>query len=258
MKKPTKIELEINKVYNEPCLETMKRMKDDFVDLVITSPPYNMNLRIRNGKYCSRQVVKEFSTKYANFSDNLPIDEFYELHSNVLRELLRVSKIVFYNIQIVTGSKRAFFKIIGEFSDYLKDIVIWDKGYAQPAMASNVLNRQSELILIFDKEHAISRQFKKCNFERGTLDDVWQIKRGRQVDKNHSAVFPEKLVETILTNFSDENDLIYDPFMGTGTTAKVSSLFNRKWIGSEINEEYCEVINQRVEITRNLFSFVDK
>jgi site-specific DNA-methyltransferase (adenine-specific)/modification methylase len=248
-------ELEVNKVYNEPCLETMKRMKDDSVDLVITSPPYNMNLRIRNGKYCSRQVVKEFSTKYANFSDNLPIDEFYELHSSVLKELLRVSKIIFYNIQIVTGSKRAFFKIIGEFSDYLKDIVIWDKGYAQPAMAPNVLNRQSELILIFDKEHAISRQFKKCNFKRGTLDDVWQIKRGKQVDKNHGAVFPEKLVETILTNFSDENDLIYDPFMGTGTTAKVSSLFNRKWIGSEINKEYCEIINQRVEITKNLFTF---
>ena len=113
----SELKLEINRVYNEPCLETMKRMPNDLVDLVITSPPYNMNLRIRNGKYCSRQVVKEFSTKYANFSDNLPIDEFYELHSTVLRELLRVSKIVFYNIQIVTGSKRAFFKIIGEFSD---------------------------------------------------------------------------------------------------------------------------------------------
>jgi site-specific DNA-methyltransferase (adenine-specific) len=251
-------EFEINKVYNEPCLETMKRMPDNLVDLVITSPPYNMNLRIRNGKYCSRQVVKEFSTKYANFSDNMPIDEFYELHSSVLKELLRVGKIVFYNIQIVTGSKRAFFKIIGEFSDSLKDIIIWDKGYAQPAMASNVLNRQSELILVFDNENAISRQFGKCNFDRGTLGDVWQIKRSRQIDKKHSAVFPEKLVETILTNFSNENDLIYDPFMGTGTTAKVSSLFNRKWIGSEINDEYCEVINQRVEITRNLFSFIDK
>ncbi|MGI8468943.1 MAG: DNA-methyltransferase [Pyrinomonadaceae bacterium] len=245
---------EINRVYNEPCLETMKKMPGDFVDLVITSPPYNMNLRIRNGKYCSRQVVKEFSTKYAHFSDNLPIDEFYELHSSVMRELLRVSKIIFYNIQIVTGSKRAFFKIIGEFSDCLKDIIVWDKGYAQPAMASSVLNRQSEFILIFEKENAISRQFGKCNFERGTLGDIWQIKRSKQVDKNHSAVFPEKLVETILTNFSNEKDLIYDPFMGTGTTAYVSSLFNRNWIGSEINEEYCRVIEERVKRSRNLFS----
>ena len=83
-----------------------------------------MNLRIRNGQYCSRQIVKEFSTKYEEFDDNLPIDEFYNFHSKVIKELLRVSELIFYNIQIVTGSKRAFFKIIGEYSDFLKDIII--------------------------------------------------------------------------------------------------------------------------------------
>jgi site-specific DNA-methyltransferase (adenine-specific)/modification methylase len=85
-------------------------MDDKSIDIVVTSPPYNMNLRIMNGKYCSRQVTKEFSTKYNEFSDNLPIDEFYKLHSSILKELIRVSDIVFYNIQIVTGSKRAFLK----------------------------------------------------------------------------------------------------------------------------------------------------
>lgn len=254
MSKKVKKEIELNKVYNESCLETLKRIPDDFIDLVVTSPPYNMNLRIRNGKYCSRQIVKEFSTKYSNFDDNLPIEEYYSFHSKVIGELLRTSKIVFYNIQIVTGSKRAIFKIIGEYSDCLKDIVIWDKGFAQPAMASNVLNRQSELILIFEKSNAISRQFSKCNFKRGTLGDVWNIGRGKKIDKNHSAVFPEKLVETILTNFTDENDIIYDPFMGTGTTALVSKVLNRKWIGSEINEEYCKTITQRVKDNVSLFN----
>lgn len=103
----------LNKTYNEPNLETLKRIPDNSIDLVLTSPPYNMNLRIRNGKYCSRQITKEFSTKYEGFDDNLPIDEFYNLHSSIIRELLRTSSIIFYNIQIVTGSKRAFFKIIG-------------------------------------------------------------------------------------------------------------------------------------------------
>jgi site-specific DNA-methyltransferase (adenine-specific) len=255
-KKVNKEEIELNKVYNESCLDTLQRIPDDFIDLVVTSPPYNMNLRIRNGKYCSRQIVKEFSTKYSNFDDNLPIEEYYSFHSKVISELLRTSKIVFYNIQIVTGSKRAIFKIIGEYSDYLKDIVIWDKGYAQPAMASNVLNRQSELILIFEKSNAISRQFSKCNFKRGTLGDVWNISRGKKIDKNHSAVFPEKLVETILTNFTDENDIIYDPFMGTGTTALVSKVLNRRWIGSEINEDYCQTITQRIKDEVSLFNSI--
>lgn len=124
-------------VFNENCLDTLSKMEDDSIDLVITSPPYNMNLRIRNGRYCSRQInppTKEFTTKYKGFNDNLPIDEFYEFHLNVLKELLRVSPIVFYNIQVVTGSKRAFFKIIGELNEYLKDIIVWDKGHAQPAI----------------------------------------------------------------------------------------------------------------------------
>ena len=80
--------MELNKVFNENCLTTLERFGDNTIDLVITSPPYNMNLRIRNGSYCSRQIVKEFSTKYEGFDDNLPIDEFYELHSKIIRELL--------------------------------------------------------------------------------------------------------------------------------------------------------------------------
>jgi site-specific DNA-methyltransferase (adenine-specific)/modification methylase len=167
---------------------------------------------------------------------------------------LRVSKIVFYNIQIVTGRKRAFFKIIGEFSEQLKDIVIWDKGVAQPAMSSGVLNRQSELILVFEKENAISRKFSKFNFERGTLSDIWTISRGRKIDKSHGAVFPEKLVSTILENFSDEGDIVYDPFMGTGTTAVVSQKLKRKWVGSELSQTYCELITKRIqEIEVGLF-----
>jgi len=239
--------MEVNKIYNENCLQTLKRFDDNSIDIVITSPPYNMNLRIRNGSYCSRQIVKEFSTKYEGFDDNLPIDEFYELHSNIIRELLRVSNIIFYNIQIVTGSKRAFFKIIGEFSEQLKDIVIWDKGVGQPAMSPGVLNRQSELILIFEKENAISRKFSKFNFERGTLGDIWNISRGRKIDKSHGAVFPEKLVSTILENFSDEGDIVYDPFMGSGTTAVVSQKLNRKWLGSELSPNYCQLIQKRID-----------
>jgi site-specific DNA-methyltransferase (adenine-specific)/modification methylase len=249
------MKIELNKIYKESCLETLKRMKDNSIDSVITSPPYNMNLRIRNGVYCSRQIVKELSTKYANFDDNLPIEEYYELHLSILKELLRVSSMVFYNIQIVTGSKRAIFKIIGELSDYLKDIVIWDKGNGQPAMAERVMNRRTELILIFDKNNAISRQFDVCNFKRGTLDDLWLIKRGKKVSSEHGAVFPEELIYTILENFTKEGNTIYDPFMGTGTTAVVSKKLKRNYIGSEISEEYIKVANKRLKELDGLLKF---
>ena len=103
--------MEINKLYNENCLETLAKMPDKFVDLVVTSPPYNMRTRIRNGEYTTREKREHFSKKYKHFGDDLSIDDFYSFHSEVLRELLRVAKIVCYNFQIVTGSKEAFFKI---------------------------------------------------------------------------------------------------------------------------------------------------
>jgi site-specific DNA-methyltransferase (adenine-specific)/modification methylase len=251
--------MELNKIYNEDCLTTLKKMKDDSVNLVVTSPPYNMNLRIRRkkgrgkyedgawGEYTSRQIVKEFSSKYEHFDDNLPIDEYNALHTEILNELLRVSPLVFYNISIVTGSKRSVFKMIGDFNEQLKDIIVWDKGHGQPAMAEHVLNRRTELILVFDKHDGISRQFLTAgNFQRGTLDDIWLVKRQRSKLKGHGAVFPEELVEKVLENFTDENDTIYDPFMGTGTTAVVAQNLNRNYIGSEISEKYLTVAQDRL------------
>jgi len=236
-----------NTIFNQDCLKTMKRMEDSSIDLVVTSPPYNMNLRISNGKYHSRQVTKELTTKYSDFSDNLPIEEFYKLHLQILKELIRVSDLVFYNIQIVTGSKRAFFKIIGDLNEYLKDIIVWDKGHGQPAIGEKVLNRQSELILVFEKDYPVSRQFrKKGKFKRGTLNDVWRI--SRELSKlDHGAVFPEALVEEILKNFSDKGDIIYDPFMGSGTTAVVAKKLERFFIGSEISKKYVEFARKRLK-----------
>jgi len=141
------------------------------------------------------------TTKYDGFDDNLPIDQFYDFHSKILKELIRVSDIVFYNISIVTGSKRAFFKLIGEFNEQLKDIIVWDKGYAQPSISEKTLNRQSELILVFEK-NGISRRFQQGTFEKGCLNDVWQIKplKNKSKEINHAAKFPDELVEKILTN----------------------------------------------------------
>ena len=63
----------------------------------------------------------------------------------------------------------------------------------------------------------------------------------------HPAIFPEKLVVDQITSWTNENDLVYDPFMGSGTTAKMSILNNRNWIGSEISSEYCEIIEERIK-----------
>lgn len=221
------------------CLDHLRAFPENAFEVTITSPPYNMNLRIRNGKYC-RRTDKSFSAKYNHYNDDMPLDEFLLFHHTVLGELIRTSGIVFYNIAVVTGSKRAFFKMIGDYCDYLKDIIIWDKGHGQPAMHDGVLNRQSELILVFDKTNAISREFSYYNWARGTLSDTWQIKRERSKVPGHRAVFPEALVEKILLNFTKEGDTVYDPFMGSGTVLRVGTRLGRNVVGSELSAEYFE------------------
>ena len=239
--------MRLNYIYNECCLTTLKRIKDDSIDTVITSPPYNMNLRIRNGKYCSRQIIKELTTKYDGFTDNLNIDQYYNFHSKVLSELLRVSKLVFYNIQLLTGNKRSVFKMIGNYSNYLKDIVTWDKGHAEPSIQAGVLNKRTEFVLVFEKENSISRKFKTAQFKRGSLDDLWLIQREKSSLSSHKAIFPEKFVYKILSNFTNEKDIIYDPFMGTGSTAIVCKKTNRLFIGSDINKNYVDIALQRLQ-----------
>ncbi len=235
-----------DKIYNENCIDTLKRISNNTIDLVVTSPPYNMRTRIRNGKYTTREKTDHFSKKYKHFDDALSIDDFYDFHSKVLKELLRTSKIICYNFQIVTGSKEAFFKIIGEFNLYIKDIIIWDKGHGQPAMHEMILNSCYEFILILENDKKAGRMINNAKFERGCMDNILRIKRGKKISTDHGAVFPEKLVHILIESFSKVGDLVYDPFIGTGTTAIVSNKLKRNFLGSEISFEYYESAIKRI------------
>lgn len=234
------------KLYLGDCREVLKSLPSNSVDLVFTSPPYNMNLRIRNGKYCSRQITKELTTKYEDYDDNLPMEQYYRFNEEVITELLRVSDLVFYNVQFLTGNKQALFKLIAEFTNKLKEFIVWDKINAQPAIGSNVMNSQFEVILVFQNSNPISRAFNTAQFDRGTLANIWQIRRGKKIDKDHGAVFPLELAETVISNFSNKGSVILDPFMGTGTTGLACKKLNRDFIGIEMSEKYMQVSKRRL------------
>lgn len=233
---------------NGDCLELMKDIPEGSVDMVFTSPPYNMNLRIRNGKYCSRQIVKELTIKYRNYADNLPMEDYYKLNADVINQCLRVSDLVFYNVQILTGNKPALFKLMGNFSHKLKEMIVWDKVNAQPAIGSNVMNSQFELILVFQNSKPESRSFSSAQFKRGTLSNHWTIKRGSEKVDGHGAVFPTALAEKVISNFSREGDTVLDPFMGSGSTGVAAKNLNRSFIGIELDKEYFEIAKKRIEL----------
>jgi site-specific DNA-methyltransferase (adenine-specific)/modification methylase len=123
--------IEFNTIYNEDCLETMKRMPDKSVDAIVTSPPYNLRLNSNGTGYKERGKTSAYSGKYDSFSDALPMNEYRDYHSQIINEMCRVSKVVFWNIQIVTGNKDAVFQILGSHFAQVRDVVVWDKGHGQ-------------------------------------------------------------------------------------------------------------------------------
>jgi site-specific DNA-methyltransferase (adenine-specific) len=84
------------KLFNDDCLKVLPTIPDNSIDLVVTSPPYNMRTRVNNGKYTTREKTNHFSKKYKNFDDALSIDDYYNFHKKIINEMLRISKLIFF------------------------------------------------------------------------------------------------------------------------------------------------------------------
>ena len=247
--------MEIDKIYNMDCLLGMTHIPDGSIDAIITSPPYNFNLRIHYGKYggwCDKDP-----NKYGNMmNDRMPMEEYFQWQCECIEQMLRISKgLLFYNIQMITGNKVALCKILGKFANYVKDVIIWDKKTAEPAINEGVLNSQYEFIIVFDKATAIARQFPVFNAERGTVTNIWQIGKNTEHNIiNHSAMFPVDLPRKIIHLFTKEGDTVLDPFMGSGTTAVACIKEKRHFIGFELNELYWKKACQRIDAEQRQLS----
>ncbi len=260
--------MEIYKIYNEDCLVTMGNMPDNFIDFVITSPPYD-NIRNYNGYHF----------------------EFEKIAIELYR-VLKIGGVIIWVIADATidGSETGtsfrqalFFKEIG-FK--LHDTMIYYKNNPMP-QTGNRYHQHFEYMFAFSKGtpktfNPILEPTKykglanmKNRGQNGSLDyekvertkekkigNVFFYSIGGGIstkDKiafNHPAIFPEALVADQINTWTNENDLVYDPFMGSGTTAKIAHILKRRWIGSEISKEYVEISEARLkEHTMNdLFS----
>ena len=119
-------------------------------------------------------------------------------------------------------------------------------------MHTGVLNKATELIIMFESNAKAGRCFNTYNFNRGELSDIWRIPRERSITKKHSAIFPLSLAEKAIKNFSKENDIVLDPFMGSGTTGVACKNLNRDFIGIELDQEYFKIAKERIESTNPL------
>ena len=226
----------INKIYNENCLDTMAKMKDDFVDISLTSPPYNTGgQNAQTGR--NRKLYNEYK-------DNLSDEEYYNFIKNVINELLRVSKhYVFFNFQILTKNKSCYLKLMGEFSENIKDVFIWKK-HAISQVVKGKMATGFEIVLILGKDNEM--KFPYNNFPQNNyVPNIQSFKKSQTFHKINNATMPITMAEYFIFYFSKQEDLVYDPFMGMGTTAYASIKNKRNWIGSEISKEYINLSYER-------------
>ena len=274
--------IELNKIFNEDCLITMSKMEDNFVDMVLTSPPYD-DLRTYDNR------IKGVKTEFNGYS--FPFEK-------IAKELYRVTKIGGVVVWVVgdatlggdeTGNsfrQALFFKECG-FN--LFDTMIYSKP-PRGAVGNNKTYWQSfeymfilskgypkTINLLRDRENKESRkgdngtkrlqngellQIKRGGYgEFGRRTNIWEYNIGRghstsdEIAFEHPAIFPEKLAHDHIYTWSNEGDLVYDCFMGSGTVAKMCRLMERNFLGSEINKKYCEITKKRIALQRiSLFS----
>jgi site-specific DNA-methyltransferase (adenine-specific) len=228
--------LDINNIYHGDCLELMKEIPDKSIDLVVTSPPY-LSMRNYSGE---KKQFGYFETK-ENYIKNL-INIFYDI-----KRILKDTGSFVLNIDDVFDREwqNVPFELISKIKEYLilQETLIWIKKNPQPILSTQRLTHGFEYCFLFIKNN------KKFEFNKSKIDfisDTFYCKIGNKGKTEHIAVFPNELPQFFIELLTKENDLILDCFSGSGTTAIVCKKLKRKFIGIDVNKEYCMKAIKRI------------
>lgn len=230
--------MEVNRIYNEPNNETMAKMPDCFVDLIVTSPPYNLGNSKKGSFYGGKS--KGENIEYIDHDDDMPTQEYIDWQHSLFKEWMRILKptgAIFYNHKP---------RILNGVYDDRKNLIpfpirqeiIWDRcgmvNFSGSFFAPNT-----------EKIYIIAKPEWKPNKECLGFGEVWKITP--DIGINHPAPFPLKLAKKIIISSTNEGAIVYDPFMGSGTTAIACLQHKRNYIGSELSNEYVELSKQRLK-----------
>ena len=221
------------------------------VDLVITSPPYNIGISSGGGfeivgdKGLWPKASRDGGLRYGygQYGDKMPWPEYEEWQKKILLSawgILKENGAIFYNHKPRCQDGEVRLPTIYNPGLPLRQIVIWNRGNGFNFSPSHYLPFH-EWILIFAKE-----KFRLKSKGASGISDVWGMTA--KANKYHPAPFPLDLPMNVLTTNNGEFTL--DPFIGSGTTAIACERLNRRWIGIEISEAYCKIAKERIERER--------
>lgn len=231
-----------NKIVCGDCLEVMKQIPDETIDLVVTSPPYNLKNSTgngmkdgRGGKWAGAALVNG----YTHHDDCMPHEKYVEWQVNCLKEMYRIIKkagAIFYNHKwrVQNGLLQDRHDIVGQF--LVRQIIIWKRKGGINFNAGYFLPTYEVIYLIPKADFKLA---PKAN----AFGDVWEFTQ--EMNNDHPAPFPITLIERIISSTTAQ--LVLDPFMGSGTTAIVAERLNCNFIGIDISPEYCEMARNRLK-----------
>lgn len=256
--------MSINKIYNEDCLETMKRFQG-CVNAVITSPPYNTGGRVEywsNKKINGVRVYKQ-EKRYDQYLDTKTSDEYIDWSIEIFNSydnILKENGCVLYNISYGNENSEVLWLLIAEIIKNtvftVADCITWKKSTALPNTTSKnkltricefvfVLVRKSEYMTFNTNKQIVSTSNKGQDFYEVFYNFIEAANNDGSNELN-KATYSTELVRKLLLMYTSKNDLIYDSFMGTGTTAIACLMENRNYIGSEISESQCAYAEKRI------------
>ena len=230
----------INKVIQGDCLDIMKDIPDNSVDLVITSPPYNKNSA--NRKCSKTDSWSKANIDYGSYKDNLPEKKYQEWQKKIIKECVRIIKptgSIFYNhkYRIVGHKIISPEEWLNEF--IIRQVIIWDR-------KSSCVLEPIRFMPTIEQIYWITKERKTPYFTKQGFQykDVWRI--SPEKGNEHPAPFPLQIAERCVLSACPENGIILDPFLGSGTTAVAAQALGRRFIGIEISEKYCEIARPRL------------
>lgn len=254
--------MKTNIIYQKSS-ESMKEINDESVNMIVTSPPYNININYGN----KTNKGKITASKGIKYKDNLEEEEYRKMLRQVFSECKRVLKkdgSIFINIKnrYNNGIIIPPFWIQDFFEDmYLKNIIIWNFDWG--GSTNKRFAPRYEYVFWFTKNKenykfnldavkipALNYRPDRYKSQLKNPSDVWKISMvsGNFEERTeHPAQYPERLIERIIGCSTVQNDIVLDPFMGSGTTAAVAKMLNRNYIGYEIVPEYIEISENRLK-----------
>ena len=214
------------KIYNDDCLKIMSNIENLSIDLVITDPPYLMNYQ------SNRRKKEDRFEKIKNDKDN------YELIQKYFQECYRIMKDNTAIYCFCSWHNIDFFK--QEFEKYfkLKNIIVWNKNNHGTGDLKGSYAPKYEFILFGHKGRVLLREKR--------IADVIDCAKIPSKKLTHPTEKPQELLEIFIKQSSDENDIVYDGFMGTGSCGLVANRLNRKFIGVELDVNYFNVAVDRM------------